>query len=549
MASFGSIGPYEAGRAESWDEYCERLDQFFIANEVSDPAKQRAIFLSVVGGETYGKLRSLVAPQKPGEMPLKELLTHLQRHFEPRPSETVARFRFFTFCRAEGQSVQDYIAKLRKLSEHCNFGSFLSAMIRDRLICGVNSDAIQTRLLSESNLTLERAAEIAVALEAAGHDVQELRSGFRDREGGSIQVSTADVHRVDRAPRAAAEAGADRDRSTRRWGAGVRQVTGQRSAGDSRKPSKSSASVASGNDAKYRCWRCLSGQHLDRNCPFKLRRCFECSRLGHTRAAHRAGTVHVVEEDFEVEAAEPAAEQVGQVDEDVYDLFSCNSASKRPPIVITAELSGKPVQMELDTGASASLISEELYESMWPASDLPLQDCPQRFRTYTGEEIKIRGVAEVDVAVDGAPAVRLPLMVVHGKGPSLFGRNWLEKIRLNWNKLFDVSVPNHEYRRTMVPDEPPDSSALDSAAHAVAGESRDATVGGAEASETGALPSEKCADVGRHPSTSSPSPPSRFEAATASAPVPRRSARERRCPVRFRAGQSNPVGEECGDLM
>ncbi|XP_043216458.1 uncharacterized protein K02A2.6-like isoform X5 [Amphibalanus amphitrite] len=128
-------------------------------------------------------------------------------------------------------------------------------------------------------------------------------------------------------------------------------------------------------------------------------------------------------------------------------------------------------------------------------------------------------------------------------------RRHFDHVRLRPVPLPDVSVPNHEYRRTMVPDEPPDSSALDSAAHAVAGESRDATVGGAEASETGALPSEKCADVGRHPSTSSPSPPSRFEAATASAPVPRRSARERRCPVRFRAGQSNPVGEECGDLM
>ena len=122
MASFGSIGPFEAGKTETWDEYCERLDQFFIANEVSEPAKQRAIFLSVVGGETYGKLRSLVAPQKPGDVPLTQLLVYLQRHFEPRPSETVARFRFFTCCRAAGQSVQEYIAKLRKLSEHCNFG-------------------------------------------------------------------------------------------------------------------------------------------------------------------------------------------------------------------------------------------------------------------------------------------------------------------------------------------------------------------------------------------------------------------------------------------
>ena len=104
-------------------------------------------------------------------MPLNQLSACLQRHFEPRP-ETVARFRVFTCCRADGQSVQDYIAKLRKQSEHCNFVSFLSAMIRDQLICGVNYNAIETRLLSESSITLERATELAVALEAADQDVQ-----------------------------------------------------------------------------------------------------------------------------------------------------------------------------------------------------------------------------------------------------------------------------------------------------------------------------------------------------------------------------------------
>ena len=28
--------------------------------------------------------------------------------------------------------------------------------------------------------------------------------------------------------------------------------------------------------------------------------------------------------------------------------------------------------------------------------------------------------------------VTLPLVVIKGKGPSLFGRNWLEQIKLDW---------------------------------------------------------------------------------------------------------------------
>lgn len=426
---FGSISPFVEGKAESWDEYCERLEQFFIANEVSDAAKQRAIFLSVVGGETYGKLRSLVAPSKPKDVPLKDLLSQLQRHFEPRPSETVARFRFFTCCRMEGQSVQDYIAKLRKLSEHCNFHSFLSSMIQDRLICGVNADAIQTRLLSEASLTLERATEIAVALEAAGHDVQELKGGFRDPEGSSCASAPA-VHQVAGDQPGPPESDCFRIARGRGSGARQRQVTSFSTPAIARKPSKSHLDSMSRSD-KYRCWRCLSGLHHERHYPFKTKRCYECSALGHTRAAHKAGTVHVMEEEMGMEMQGPSpqseAQHVdGDGDEDVYQLFTCRSSVKRSPISVPVRVNDKSLTMELDTGASASLISEELYASLWPGGDddaLPLWTCSQSFRTYTGEEIKIRGVAEVDVSVDGARPVRLPLMVVLGGGPSLFGRN------------------------------------------------------------------------------------------------------------------------------
>ena len=40
----------------------ERLQQYFIANDVKTMEKQQAVLLSAVGGQTYQIIRSLLAP-------------------------------------------------------------------------------------------------------------------------------------------------------------------------------------------------------------------------------------------------------------------------------------------------------------------------------------------------------------------------------------------------------------------------------------------------------------------------------------------------------
>ena len=65
----------------------------------------------------------------------------------------------------------DYIAELRRRSEHCNYGSKLDEHLRDRLICGVKNNRIQRRLLSEDKLTLKRAIECG----NNGHEVDKCR--------------------------------------------------------------------------------------------------------------------------------------------------------------------------------------------------------------------------------------------------------------------------------------------------------------------------------------------------------------------------------------
>ena len=61
-ALLGHIDQFDPA-GEQWPQYVERLEQFFVANEITGDGKavkRRATFLSVVGRCTYNLLRSLI---------------------------------------------------------------------------------------------------------------------------------------------------------------------------------------------------------------------------------------------------------------------------------------------------------------------------------------------------------------------------------------------------------------------------------------------------------------------------------------------------------
>ena len=62
----GRINEYDSTK-EDWQQYVERVDHFFIANAITDADRKKSAFLAVIGPTTYGLLRNLVSPAKPGE--------------------------------------------------------------------------------------------------------------------------------------------------------------------------------------------------------------------------------------------------------------------------------------------------------------------------------------------------------------------------------------------------------------------------------------------------------------------------------------------------
>ena len=65
--------------------------------------------------------------------------------------------------RKMGESVSQYMAELRRLSQYYEYGDSL-----DSLLCGINHDCTQQRLLSEgANLSLQKVMDISLSPESA----------------------------------------------------------------------------------------------------------------------------------------------------------------------------------------------------------------------------------------------------------------------------------------------------------------------------------------------------------------------------------------------
>lgn len=169
-----------------------------------------------------------MAPAKPGDKTFTELVNWLKNHFNPAPSEIVSRFKFNRRNRVSSEMVSQYVAELRKMAIHCNFGDTLDNMLRDRLVMGICNKDIQSRLLAEATLTLEQAMKISQAMESAEKNIKDLQSDFQLKMGETV------VHKI----------------------------------------------------KKKECYRC-GGKHSPQVCRYKEERCFGCGLTGHIRSRCR----------------------------------------------------------------------------------------------------------------------------------------------------------------------------------------------------------------------------------------------------------------------
>ena len=144
-----------------------------------------------------------------------------------------------------------------------------------------------------------------------------------------------------------------------------------------------------------------------------------------------------------------------ETEQDELGLFHVYSSGHQSAAYkVTVHLNGHPVEMEVDTGAAVSVISETLFHDKF--SESPVESTKVQLKTFSGEEIPLVGQFHGSVKYENQE-LTLPVIVVKGNRLALLGRNWLERLKLNWRNVFSVYAPdtdlsNVTYLKQKFPD-------------------------------------------------------------------------------------------------
>ena len=211
--------------------------------------------------------------------------------------------------------------------------------------------------------------------------------------------------------------------------------------------SKMSDDVMMIPSAKTPCYRCNKVGHSPDSCYFRKQKCRSCGKIGHiAKACQTADKKHTTGNKKPENKRTRKKDTVSMVTETITEsepgdvpLLAIQSPGNKidSRIKVQLEIQGVKMTMELDTGVSVSIISSRVYKENF--SEIPLQKSDTTLRIYTGEPIKVLGMFNAEVKCE-EQQYSLPLLVVDGDGPSLFGCNCLSSITLDWKSIKHLST-------------------------------------------------------------------------------------------------------------
>ena len=184
MAQIGSIGAFNE-KEEEFEAYIARMKHYFKANDVV-AGKQVSVLLTLIGPKGFTLANNLLSPKSLDECNFNEIVDALLAHYKPKRIVIFERYKFQTRNQNSGESIADYIASIKELARTCDYGDNLNDMLRDRFVIGLSNRSTQQALLTDADLTFQKAVNIAVGREAAIRDIEASHNKSNNSESNGV---------------------------------------------------------------------------------------------------------------------------------------------------------------------------------------------------------------------------------------------------------------------------------------------------------------------------------------------------------------------------
>ena len=248
----GSIGTFDS-RVEDFEAYIERIRHYYTANDIK-PEKHASVLLTLIGPKGFTLASNILAPKSLSSVTFQEIVDALIAHYRPKKIIIYERFKFHSCVQSSNESISDYIAAIKKLARTCDYGDKLNENLRDRFVIGLSNKTTQERLLTEQDLTFDKAVNFALSREAALRET--TKNGNHDADlVHSISGRSGDFSK-------------SASNSKNNWGPRKTKSNEPRNNGSSKPDNQ--------------CYGC-GAFHWRKDCPYLKSKCHLCNGEGHLK--------------------------------------------------------------------------------------------------------------------------------------------------------------------------------------------------------------------------------------------------------------------------
>ena len=308
------MDPFDLDGGGNWCRYSERLEQYFVANGIQEDTKKVAVLLCMMGEKPYELVHNLLAPAKLSSKKYQKIVDAMTEHLQPKPHIIAKHFKFYKRNQGSSETVSQYLAELRRFADKCEFQGYLDEALHNHFICGLHSKVIQRRLLGEEELSLKKALKITHGMKIANLKASKFHTSVESKVSDDIMMIPS---------------------------------------------------------AKTPCYRCNKVGHSPDSCYFRKQKCRSCGKIGHiAKACQAADNKHTAgskkpenKRTRQKDTVSMVTESTTESEPDDVSLLAIQSPGNKTDsrIKVQLEIQGVKMTMELDTGASVSIISSRVY--------------------------------------------------------------------------------------------------------------------------------------------------------------------------------------------
>lgn len=384
----------------TFTRWLDRLEETFNTFDVPENSrKSRLIYY--MGQDIYNKLCDKISPEKPQDKTYKEITEILEKHYNPKPLEIVETYKFRLRVQNENEKVQDFLISLRKLAVNCGFKEHLQRALRDQFTFGLRDKRILHRLLEEKDLTVDKALEIAIGMELSSDGTTMI-----NKKPSNNSAAASEVHAVHHA-----------------------------SSTKSSKNKKKAKNFAENKSTQ--CYRCGASSHLANACKFKDVSCRYCKILGHLEKMCLKKKNENVSKKSDSNNGK-SSHTTNYIEKlDVEEIFHVRTQDFKSKFTIELRVEDCKVKFEVDTGSAVSILNDEDRKKFF--NNFTLQATDTKLISYCNTEISVRGFITIKVFYRNLQK-NLKLYIVQGSRLPILGREWICRLGLDLNNLYELSV-------------------------------------------------------------------------------------------------------------